>query len=41
MAEESDVSIGDDGEREEAMLTAARSVVRRCMQVALTSMYWL
>lgn len=33
MAEESDVSIGDDGEREEAMLTAARSVVRTCMQV--------
>ena len=33
MAEESDVSIGDDTEREEAMLTAARSVVRTCMQV--------
>ena len=33
MAEESDVSIGEDTEREEAMLTAARSVVRTCMQV--------
>jgi len=33
MVEESDVSIGDDTEREEAMLTAARSVVRTCMQV--------
>ena len=33
MAEESDVSIGDDTEREEAMLAAARSVVRTCMQV--------
>ncbi|RTZ94337.1 MAG: hypothetical protein DSY41_03670 [Candidatus Poseidoniales archaeon] len=33
MAEESDVTIGDDDERAEAMLTAARSVVRTCMQV--------
>ena len=33
MAEESDVSIGEDTAREEAMLTAARSVVRTCMQV--------